>query len=97
MRTTFNKCLNTEPKIYNISYVSIMGGASTGITGACLYGFLGFFGGFVIGFVIGKKVGEGWWSGNIQRYMYWNLPSFFTLSIIGKEKSIPPSHIRRLL
>ena len=97
MRTTFNKCLNTEPKIYNISYVSLMGGASAGITGACLYGFLGFFGGFVVGFVVGKKAGEAWWVGSIQRYIYWNLPHFFTSVMIEKGESIPPSHVRKLL
>lgn len=67
-----------------------------GITGAFFYGFLGFFGGFIVGFITGKKVGEGWWSGSIQRYIYWNLPAIFTKSMLGKKSLIPPSHIRRL-
>lgn len=97
MRTKFNKVLNIEPKIYNLSYIALAGGIVTGVTGACLFGFSGFFGGFTVGFVIGKKLGEGIWAGNVQRYLYRNLPAAFTLGITGSPKSIPPSHIRRLL
>lgn len=95
-KTKFNKCLNIEPKLYNFSISSLVGAGVAGLVGAFIWGFLGFFILFGAGFYLGKKAGEGWWSGSIQRYMYWNLPAFFTLGVIGKTKSVPPSHIRRL-
>jgi hypothetical protein len=95
-RTKFNKCLNLEPKIYNFSIVALITGSVAGIMGAALYGFVAFFALFGAGFWGGKIFGEAWWIGRIQRFIYWNFPSFICRSIMGL-KSLPPSYIRTLL
>ena len=92
-RRVFTKCLNNEPKAFNFSIGSIVGGVSL----LALFGFgkglmwgIGFG---AIGFTVGGWISKQWFLGNIQRKLYWHLPS----SRLLIDKNCPESHHLKLM
>ena len=88
-----NRALNAEIKYYGLSYLGIIGAS---IIGFCIWARFGMtFGimGFPVGYSIAAVAAKAWHSGNVQRFIYWQLPSS---SLFG-GKYLPKSHHRCLL
>ena len=88
-----NRALNTEIKYYGLSYLGIIGAS---IIGCCVWIHFGMtFGimGFVVGYGVAAVAAKGWHTGNVQRFIYWQLPCG---SLFG-GKYLPKSHHRCLL
>jgi hypothetical protein len=92
-RVKFSNCLNKEIRFWNIPLGSLIGGGIIG--GSCWMtkGIFWFFGGGAAGFLLGGWLMRQWWLGNVQRYLYWNLPSW----LITGNKNIPDSSMRNLM
>lgn len=90
-RVKFNNCLNLEVKFYNISIGAIIGGVIIGAVFCITNGFIGLAIGGCVGALLGNYLMNQFWRGNIQRYLYWNFPSF----ILDKTK--PASSIRHFM
>ena len=88
-----NRALNKEIKYYGLSYLGMIGASAIGL---CIWMYLGMtFGiiGFVIGYSISAFVAKAWHTGDIQRFIYWHLPS---IGLFG-GKYLPKSHHRCLM
>ena len=92
-RVRFNNCLNKETKYWNVPLGALIGCAFLGGMLVLFKGILWGFGGAASGFIIGTLVAKAWWQGNLQRFLYWNLP----LSKILFTKRFPQSHMRVLM
>lgn len=92
-RREFIDCLNKEPKAFNCSFGSLIGGGMM----LALFGFgKGLFWGLgagSIGFMLGGWISRQWFLGHLQRKIYWHLP----LSSHWLDKNIPDSGARREL
>ena len=88
-----NKALNTEIKYYGLSYLGIIGATAIGSLVWARFGMTFGIMGFIIGYGVAAVAAKGWHSGNVQRFIYWHLPSGGLFS----GKYIPKSHHRCLL
>lgn len=86
-RRHFIQCLNKEPKFYNLNYGTIAGGAIFGALAGMAFGIIWavFAGG--VGAAIGSWVSKEYFKGNLQRGIYWHLPSLRFLV----DKNLPDS------
>lgn len=92
-KVKFNRVLNKENKYYNLSASSIVGAGICGIFAMGVKGLIWGFCAGAVGFIIGRHLGIAWWKGDIQRYMYWQLP----LNILGLKKSVPTSDKQNMM
>lgn len=92
-KRVFTNCLNTEPKIYNSPVGGIIGCGILlfifGIWQGLLYG----LGGSAIGYIVGCWLSKQWFTGQVQRQIYWYLPGAKTFI----DKNIPESCDRNLI
>lgn len=88
-----NRALNKEVKYYGLSYLGIIGASVIGlaiwIRFSMTFGILG----FILGYGIAAIAAKAWHCGNIQKVMYWHLPS---KGLFG-GRYLPKSHHRCLL
>lgn len=82
-----NECLNKEGTIWGLKYVGLLMSVIVGIIVLCKYRFyialISLFPGYFLGSWISAKL----LPGNIQRWLYRNLP----LSILFGGRKVPPS------
>jgi len=82
-----NECLNKEGTIWGLKYVGLLMSVIVGIIFLCKYRFyialISLFPGYFLGSWISAKL----LPGNIQRWLYRNLP----LRILFGGKKVPPS------
>lgn len=91
MRTKFNTCLNQPIKMWNLPVLALFFAVIAGIIGAILKGMMFGFGGAIGGFILGGYMAQKTHTGELQRWVYWHLPSsFISISNI----CLPSSHLR---
>jgi hypothetical protein len=85
-----NRALNKEIKYYGLSSLGLMGAVFIGVI---IWMYLGMvFGilGVAMGYAVSSYAARSWHSGDIQKVMYWHLPSH---RLFG-NKYLPESHKR---
>ncbi|RYE27411.1 MAG: hypothetical protein EOP45_01270 [Sphingobacteriaceae bacterium] len=92
-RVKFNSCLNKETKYYNTSLGTLVGGGVCGFVTLVIKGLVWSFVVGGIGMYLGSWLGTQWWLGNIQRWVYWQLP---VSNWLFKSK-LPKSYERNLI
>lgn len=86
-RRIFIPCLNKEPKLYNFSYGTLIGGALCTIFVGISKGVLWGLGAGGIGAFIGGWISKELYKGNLQRAFYWYFP--YSKELI--DRNIPDS------
>lgn len=92
-RRRFANCLNQELRAFNCSIGSLIGGGVCFVLFGLAKGIMWGIGFGSMGFMFGKWFSTSWFTGKLQRQLYWHLP----WASLWIDKNTPNSHRRKLM